>query len=814
MSRRFRTLCIVLLITSLPSLVSGAAAPAPFDLAGPILDVRVTRAGVTLPMLQVASLQAGDNLLIRVRMPDKQTTRYLMIAAFLRGSTNPPPTEWFKRCDTWKKDCQEKGLSLTVPADAQQLLLFFAPQTGGDFKTLMSAVRGRPGAFVRASQELNQAARDHLRLERFLSALRDLQQKDPSRVKEATPLLARSLAIKVNEKCLERAASLQAPCLMEGRDALILDDGREKSMLATLTSGPASDLAMQAGNTPMLSGSYSPYIGSVMDLARLMDSFRTANYQYIPALSVDQDDRLELMLNTPPSFHEPFSVLVAALPAVEVSEKPRLNAIEPNKSWCAQSPSLLLAVDGSPLLFASRYARDIRLQFTDKSGQLIALPAHADPVQGAYVVDMQPAAQADLPERLTAELKGYWGFDSYQGPAFSLINPARHQWSLAPGEEAGLIVGREDVIHLQSGPAVCLEQVALTDAQGKEISLAWTTDKQGQVAITLPLHDAVPGIMTLVLRSMGQPQPQEIPLRVFSDPGRLESFTIHAGEPLAILKGTRLDQVDRVFINNLEWAIAQSKTQKGIDELMVQAADTPTTILRPGEPVHVKVYLNDGRELLLDTTVANPRPGASLLAKSASRAAPAAGLLLNLGSEDLIPVDAKLSFSLRAVSPIRFGRDDEIEVATEAEDFSVRLSMTRGGLTLSSNQVAVLKLDPVTAFGSSAFGEIKYRRWVGGVAGEWQPLGTLVRLPVIKQVVCNNPPESDCELNGDDLYLLEAVAANEQFVDAIKVAEGFPGDRLQVPHPVDARLYLRLRDAPDTVNVLQVMHSNPVAQGT
>ncbi len=32
--------------------------------------------------------------------------------------------------------------------------MFLAPETGGDFKTLKSAVRGRPGAFVRASQDL------------------------------------------------------------------------------------------------------------------------------------------------------------------------------------------------------------------------------------------------------------------------------------------------------------------------------------------------------------------------------------------------------------------------------------------------------------------------------------------------------------------------------------------------------------------------------------------------------------------------------------------------------------------------------------
>ena len=78
--------------------------------------------------------------------------------------------------------------------------MFLAPETGGDFKTLMGAVRGRPGAFVRTSQDLNQAALDRSRLERYLSAIRALNDSDPAKLKAAAPLLARSLAIKVDDE--------------------------------------------------------------------------------------------------------------------------------------------------------------------------------------------------------------------------------------------------------------------------------------------------------------------------------------------------------------------------------------------------------------------------------------------------------------------------------------------------------------------------------------------------------------------------------------------------------------------------------------
>ncbi len=38
-----------------------------------------------------------------------------------------------------------EGIVITVPADAQQAVLFLAPETGGDFSSLRSAVRSKPG---------------------------------------------------------------------------------------------------------------------------------------------------------------------------------------------------------------------------------------------------------------------------------------------------------------------------------------------------------------------------------------------------------------------------------------------------------------------------------------------------------------------------------------------------------------------------------------------------------------------------------------------------------------------------------------------
>src|ERR1700688_3442652 len=120
---------------------SGRADNAAFDLAGPRIDMKVTRAGKPLPISEVPNLQPGDRLWIHPDFPDDQSARYLLIVAFLRGATNPPPDNWFTRVETWKKQVREEGFVVTVPQDAQQALLFLAPETSGDFSTLRSAVR-------------------------------------------------------------------------------------------------------------------------------------------------------------------------------------------------------------------------------------------------------------------------------------------------------------------------------------------------------------------------------------------------------------------------------------------------------------------------------------------------------------------------------------------------------------------------------------------------------------------------------------------------------------------------------------------------
>lgn len=191
------------------------ADPARFDLTGPKIDVHVTRAGRTLPIAQVPNLQAGDKIWLHPDLPPTQSVHYLLIAAFLRGSTNPPPDNWFTEIQTWNKKVLDEGVTIVVPQEAQQVILFLAPETGGDFSTLRSAVRGRPGVFVRASQDLTEAGFEQARIETYLANIRRVPPDDPKALAEHSEFLARTLNLKPNLDCFKKPVDTQASCLTQ-----------------------------------------------------------------------------------------------------------------------------------------------------------------------------------------------------------------------------------------------------------------------------------------------------------------------------------------------------------------------------------------------------------------------------------------------------------------------------------------------------------------------------------------------------------------------------------------------------------------------
>ena len=798
-------------LTALAALLSssaalpGHAAVAPFDLAGPDLQVTVGRGHETLPIAEVPNLAAGDRLWVRADLPATQSQHYLLVIGFLRGATNPPPRDWFHACETWKRSCGQDGLKLTVPAGAQQVLVFLAPQASGDLKTLIGAVEGRPGAFVRTSQDLNQATLDSSRLDAYLRAVHALDESAPDKLKEAAPLLGRSLAIKVNATCLDRIPELQASCLMQGQDELILNDGHSTSIVEALTSGPASDLAMEASYTPQLSyGYYSPYIASVLDIARIFGSFTTAHYQYIPALATQRGEVLALTLNTPPSFQDPKSVLVTALPAVEAPQPPPLHAVDPKEIYCARKSSLVLPVEGAPLVFATGYAHDVQLSLTGGDGKTFELPAIADAKQGGFVVDTSGIGAASLGNIVRGALKGYWGFEPFDGPAFQLVNAHAQSWRLASDESAA-IVGREDTVHLESNSVSCIDRIMVRDPAGKELAAEWKAIRSNEVEVKLPLQTAQPGQLTLLVKQYGASSPQPVPLQAFAQAARLDSFTLHAGDSQGVLTGSRLDEVAGLAVAGIAFVPGALASTQGVDQLTMTAQDAAAAgALKSGDAGLAKVRLKDGRVLDLEALIAAPRPSVVLIGKSVQPSASNSGSHIQLANDDELPQRARLTFSVRANSPAVFGRDETLQIATADGSYSTTLSLANGGITLENRSVAIASLDPAQAFGPSAFGPLQFRVVDGGVTGDWQPLATLVRLPKLRELTCPATQELACKLSGSNLFLVDSIATDARFTHPVQVPDGFPGYALPVPHPKDGQLFVKLRDDPGIVNTASV----------
>ena len=763
----------------------------------------MTRAGKTLPVSQVPNLQSGDRLWIHPLLPASQSVRYLLVVAFLRGSTNPPPESWFTRTETWSKQVREDGIFVTVPEDAQQALLLLAPQTGGDFGTLRSTVRGKPGAFVRASQDLNQASLDRSRLDQYLSVIKQTSSTEPEALHDRSLLLARSLNIKLDKECLDKPTEQQAPCLVQNSAQLVLEDAHSQSMAAALTSGPSADLISVLSTTgPAGGGVYSPYVGAVMDMARILENLHTAEFQYIPALALAKDEVVSLKLNNPPSFRKPKSVLVVGLPAVEAAQFPPLRPVDSKQVLCLQKPGLVLPVEGAPLVFSTQYAHDLVLRVKERSGLSMDLPVTADAARGGVAVETH-ALRAGLDAELTGTVRGYWGFDSFDGPNLQLRSSHAAKWKTTPADAGALVAGREDVLHMQSDDAACVDQVSIKDEKGKTSKAVWKLTKANELEVKVPLKDAAPGRLTVLIKKHGLAQPDEIPVQVYAEAGHLDGLVIHAGDQQGLLQGTRLDEVAGLEVNGIHFAPAGLNRAQQKDELKLSAASPAPAALKPDQKLLARVALKDGRVLELQTTVQAPRPKVVLLSKSVQMTQGAGHPVIRLANRDDLPQNGRLSFFLKTEIPEALSRSEKIEVSAEDDAFHAMLTFADGNLTLQDPKIALAVLDPLKSFGPSAFGPLRFRPVnANGAAGDWLPLANLVRIPTLKEIRCPDSPDKQCKLFGANLFLIDSVASDAAFTHVAPVPLGFADGMLAVPRPNGTLLYLKLRDDPAAVNAV------------
>jgi hypothetical protein len=833
---------ILILGTLAALLFAGAtlhADPGRFDLTGPKIEVHVTRAGKTLPIAEVPNLQPGDKIWLHPDLPPTQSVHYLLVAAFLRGTTNPPPDDWFTEIQTWNKKVREEGVTITVPLEAQQVILFLAPETGGDFSTLRSAVRGRPGVFVRASQDLAEAGFEQARIEKYLASMQEVPPGDPKALLEHSALLARTLNLKPNEDCFKRPIETQYTCLTQTGNQTLLDDGHGQTVVDSLTSGANSDFINQASYTGLAgAGNYSAYVGAIVDLVRITSGLHTAHYQYIPAIAFPSGESLNLRLNTPPSFNNPKSVIVIGLPAIQAAVPPPLRPSDPKIIGCLLKPAVVLPVEGAPLVYSTAFAHDLVLHL-NTPGAGTNIPVTPDAYQGGLILahvperkllaesinppddktgkpkptadeKTQPAAEAGT-NAVTGTITGFWGFDPFTGPTLQLQDTPGKDWKLATAD--ALIAGRENHLSLSSTGTACVDTITLDTAAGKKVETKWKpAEKPALVDVSVSLKTIDPGALHLAIHQFGEPTPDTVATETFSEPAALTALELHAGDTTADLTGNNLDQVRQLAINDLVYAPAPPSTPSNQDTASpIPAPSDPNTSLRltlppnvqapklrVGERLTARFTLKDGRTLTLPVTVAPPRPSVTILSKSIGQSSTSP---IHLANQDDLPVDEQLTFSLKSAAP--FPHNAQLEIGNADDSLRTMLSVANGNLVLQNPHTLLATLDPLKTFGTSAFGPLRLRPVSpDGTTGDWLPLVTLVRLPTFTDLRCPTDVTLPCTITGASLYLVDSIAIDAAFTAPTTVPEGFIGTTLSLPRPVKTGFFLRLRDDPAGANIV------------
>lgn len=833
MMAKFRPLSIsgafVSLLLACPMLFAQAAR---FDLTGPKVEIHVTRDGKTLPIASVPNLQAGDKIWLHPDLPPTQSVHYLLVVCFLRGTTNPPPDDWFIKIQTWSPKVRQEGVNVYVPDEAQEAVLFLAPETGGDFTTLRSAVRGRPGIFVRASQDLTEAGFEEARIEKYLADMRLVPPSDPKALLEHSNLIARTLNLKPNEDCFNRPVDQQYTCLTQSGNQTLLNDGHGETIVSSLTNGDASNLINTASYTSLGGGGvYSAYVGAVVDLVHIMANLHTAQYQYIPAIASPEGDSLNLRLNTPPSFHNPKSVIVIGLPAIQASVPPPLRPADVKQVTCLLKPAVALPVEGAPLVFSTSFAHNLVLHINGP-GPEIDIPLVPDAYRGGLTLASttngrkilqtattdaakpQPAsapiamAKPDASGKITGTITGFWGFDSFTGPTMQLQTVPGKDWKL--GDNDTLIAGRDNHLSLTSSGTACVQSITLDTATGKQNTIDWkAADKPNFIDVKASLKAIDPGSLHLSIHQYGEAKPDTVTAETFSEPATLASFKYYAGDTSAVLNGTNLDQVKQVNLKDKDQAFTPAPTDSDTPESegsgttslrLALPAKAEAPKLKAGDKLTAHITLKDGRVLTLPVDVAPARPDVTILNKRIGQDDDSS---IHLAASDDLPVNQQLMFSLKSASS--FPRTGRLEIANADNSLHTVLDVASGTLILQNHKTLLGILNPLKAFGTSAFGPLRLRAVdPDGTAGDWIPLITLVRLPTLDDVHCPADASQPCTVTGNGLYLVDSIATDPAFTNPTSVPEGFIGTTLSLPRPAKTGFFLRLRDDPTAANTVTI----------
>ena len=602
-------------------------------------------------------------------------------------------------------------------------------------------------------------------------------------------------------------------CLTQSSAPVLLDDGHGQSIAEAVSTGPSSDFINAASYTqPAGAGLYSAYVGAVVDLVHLVSMMRTAVYQYIPAISFPQDSTLNLKLNTPPSFNKPKSVIVIGLPAIQKAMRPPLRPHDPNQVACLLQPKMTLLLEGAPLVFSTNFAHDLILHL-NRTGALVELPLTPEAFEGGLTVtnekprellhiagnpqparaDVKIGTGSDL--TITGTVHGYWGFDAFEGLTLTLQQVDCKEWKIV--SDTPLFAGQDNHLTLKGSGAACVQHIALTNKENKDVDVTFKPDPGKDVKDTLDLDISLkkvqPGGYSLAIQQYGDSHPENVSLTAYTGDVHLDALKIHQGDNKAIITGEGLKEVVSAQIDNQTFMPADSGNDDRTVHLNAKAA------VSPGDGKDATVKLKDGRTMTVKISAQAQRPSLILLSFNDKPVQLNGALSVTLGAKDDLSLNGKLTFVVQTKDV--FPRKQTIEVATVGGSVHTSLSLAENNLVLQDEHTAIATLDPLKAFGQSAFGRLQMRPVAeDGTPGDWTPLGILVRTPQITAIHCTTVDAPTCTIDGSGLFLVRSFSAGKDFAKPTEVPTGFAESTFIVPMPADGTtLYLKLRDDPDAV---------------
>ncbi len=318
-------------------------------------------------------------------------------------------------------------------------------------------------------------------------------------------------------------------------------------MVAELTSGASADLIGQISSTRLMgSGYYSAYVGAVVDVVRLMTSFHTAEYQYIPALALPKGDQLNLQLNAPPSFVKAevragdwtSGDRGAAASTIARSRYQGRRTACRTPRWCCRRKALRWSSppsSGTIGFCTPTASRAHRWIFRSKP----------DAAKGGFVIDSHPQGRRSLRQDIHSSPKPIWrssdprSVERCKDAGASTPSKARpficgllvrRIGRSPPADQTALIAGRDDTVHLKSDQAVCVDDVTVQDAQGKKLKATHKLMKPDELQVDVALKDVAPGPLNMQVKQYGLSKPDEVSLHSYAEAGHLDTFTIDAGD--------------------------------------------------------------------------------------------------------------------------------------------------------------------------------------------------------------------------------------------------------------------------------------------